>query len=181
MIFSPVDTNNKSEVEFFEKLYLESFPRNERRPISEELDLIANNEIFSADIILDNEQPVGLLTYWLLDGFVYVEHFAIKPECRSKGYGRIALDNFKNNLSQPIILEVELPDTEIAVKRIKFYESLNFRLWNVDYLQPPYEAEFAPFPLKIMSHGQIDIENQAVYQNVKDNIYKKAYRYFKQI
>ena len=54
---------------------------------------------------------------------------------------------------QPFVLEVELPDTDIARRRIAFYERIGFVLCEKHYLQPPYNEGFPAVPLRLMEYG----------------------------
>ena len=54
----------------------------------------------------------------------------------------------------PIILEVEFPETEIQMKRIRFYENLGFKVNSYSYSQPSYHnAECVP--LQILSFPEV--------------------------
>ena len=44
-----------------------------------------------------------------------------------------------SSTEKPIILEVERPVSQDAVRRIDFYESLGFHLNVFDYIQPPID------------------------------------------
>lgn len=177
MIFKQVIVEDKPDIEFLEKLYIESFPRNERRPVLEMLNLIENESAFVACVLIKDGVRVGIFTYWDFEDFIYAEHFAIDPERRGDGCGKLALLTFTKGLKKPIILEVEPPEDEFSIRRINFYERTGFKSWDIPYLQPPYEKEFEPFPLKLMTLGEIDLNQESVYENVRKTIYEKAYRY----
>jgi len=173
MILRKVDIGHKAELEFVERIYIESFPPNERRPVLEFNRLIEEDDSFSVYVLLNGEERVGFLTYWTFDTFIYAEHFAIAPEHRSGGYGREVMEAFIADTKLPIILEVEMPDTEMAQRRIGFYERVGFKLWNITYEQPPYEEEFDPIPMKLMTFRNIDMEKE--FDSIKKLIYTKVY------
>lgn len=134
-------------------LYESAFPKEERRPINLWQKMWKENERFHIDIILldDGETFVGLLSYWLLGDFVYVEHFATMPCVRGRGLGGEVVSAFmKRHKNVPILLEVELPHTPLAIRRIAFYQRQGFTLLPFEYLQPPYNKGDAPLPLQIM-------------------------------
>lgn len=64
-------------------LYEEAFPVLERRDDLEQA-RIMKNPAYHFDFITDEDGFVGIMLYWETDSFVYLEHFAILPELRSK-------------------------------------------------------------------------------------------------
>ncbi|MBR7146301.1 MAG: GNAT family N-acetyltransferase, partial [Oscillospiraceae bacterium] len=52
--------------------------------------------------------------------------FAVREDCRGSGIGSELLDELIGTLPHPICLEVEPPETEIAKRRIAFYERNGF-------------------------------------------------------
>lgn len=173
----PINIDNKPDVEFIEKIYIESFPPNERRAVSALHDLIVNEKDFVVLLILNTDKErVGFITYWLFDGYIFAEHFAISSEFRNGGYGAKAMEAFFKYISEPIIIEVETPNNDnIAKRRIEFYKRLNFKLWdNIEYEQPPYLKDSEPIPMKIMSFRDIDLDTG--FEKIKSDIYKKVYQ-----
>lgn len=140
-------------------LYESAFPLNERREIGEFFRLLEENSHFHVDVFLDgNGNFAGFLSSWEWDDFRYGEHFAIEEGMRGGGIGSQVLRNFLASGSQPLILEVEPPVDEMAVRRIGFYERNGLRLWNdLHYIQPAYSADREPIELKLMTFGDINL------------------------
>lgn len=171
-----VEIDNKPDLEFVERLYIESFPRNERRPMGAFHSLIENENIFTVFVVLnDEDERIGFLTYWEFDDYIYAEHYAIAPEFRNGGNGRIAMETFIQQFDKPIVLEVELPETEISKRRIGFYERIGFKLWNIEYQQPPYEEDGSPVPMFLMTQGNIDLNKD--FDSIKEELYSKVYNF----
>ncbi|MFV0468691.1 MAG: GNAT family N-acetyltransferase [Dysgonomonas sp.] len=172
----PVDILQKADLEFIEKLYIESFPRNERRPLADFHDLIENESDYVVLLIVnDDKERIGFITYWKLDLSIFAEHFAIAPEYRNGGNGKNAVELFLSLFDKPIILEAEIPDTDIAKRRINFYERLKFKVWkDIEYVQPPYESEFDAIPMSILTYGNIDVEKNL--ELIKHQLNTKVYR-----
>ena len=60
---------------------------------------------------------------------------------------------------QPLVLEVEMPDNELAQRRIGFYQRQGFQLWDeCPYEQPPYHPEDESLPMYLMVHGPLTPE-----------------------
>jgi ribosomal protein S18 acetylase RimI-like enzyme len=174
--FRIIKIEHKPDLEFVERLYIESFPRNERRPISELHHLIEHEKDFHVYVVANKDNDrVGFFTYWSFSHYIYAEHFAVNPEFRNTGIGKKIMEFLLASFKRPIILEVETPDNEIAKRRISFYERLGFTPWyNYEYMQPPYEKEFDPVPMTLMTHGDISLDSN--FENIKSDIYKKVYK-----
>ena len=169
-----LDISNRNEIVFVENLYIESFPISERRSVNAMLDLYENHPAFTISLVIKANQYVGFLTYWDLGDFIFAEHFAISPEFRNGGYGGKVMNLFIQNMSKPIILEVELPATILSERRIGFYQRLNFKLWeHIAYQQPPYLKDSNPIPMKLMTYGNIDLDKDL--QDIRDKIYSIVY------
>ena len=106
---------------YMEKLMTQSFPSEEYRELEELRKYTDTKTHFYNNIIFHNNTPVGLITYWDFGHFYYIEHFAIDPTQRNGGYGKSVLNHLCQLLKHPIVLEVEIPEEEMAKRRINFY------------------------------------------------------------
>src|SRR5699024_11360412 len=67
---------------------------------------------FFCETIWEGEQFCGLIFYWELSGFQYIEHLAIEPSLRGSGIGSRCLEEFcKRN--QKIVLEIDRKSTRL--------------------------------------------------------------------
>ena len=150
------------------RIYRESFPIDEQRPLESMAHLIADEPRYtmyaivdtdgqrlkamseSQELRIDSQRPIGLLTTWEFADFIYIEPFAIAPTLRSQGYGSEALKAFIKEHSTPLILEAEPPTDALSIRRIKFYERCGFTLHNYPYMQPAYTKESHPVELRLM-------------------------------
>lgn len=140
-----------------ERLMQSAFPPEERRPTAQQRDYTDHNPRFHACLIMENKRFLGLLNYWTLDGFAYIEHLATLPELRGKGIGQQALQLFTNRIERPVILEVEPPTDGLTARRIAFYQRCGFKLWEHNsYIQPPYSPDLPSVPLLLMAYGPAD-------------------------
>ena len=117
--------------------------------------------------------PVGLITYWDFGHFHYIEHFAIAPTLRNGGHGKSVLNHLCQLLKHPIILEVEIPEEEMAQRRINFYQRQGFSLWEEPYQQPPYKVGDNYLPMLLMAYGNLECEKD--FDSVKECIYREVY------
>jgi len=76
-------------------------------------------------------------------------------------------------ISVPVILEVEEPFTDVAKKRIAFYERLNFRISEQEYYQPPYSVGKNRVKMLLMSYPEKLDPNK--FTTIKNKIYQTVY------
>lgn len=149
----PITTTDR-HYDFAEALFLSSFPTVERRDTAAQRHNVDHAEQFTLFLAEDDGEPVGFITLWDLGRFSYCEHFATDPSQRNKGYGSQIIDMILGRLPHPLVLEVELPDDDLARRRIDFYRRHGFRLMEqFAYTQPPYRPEDSPLPLLLMVAG----------------------------
>lgn len=150
-----------------------SFPKSERRGYNEHLSEFSKPAFRS--MVLSDGGVLGFMNFWELEGFIYLEHFAVAKEMRGSGLGTFLMDELKKvSDSRPIILEAEPPEqSETAARRIRFYERLGFILNRYKYFQPPYSNGEAPLPLCIMSCP--DELRSEEFLRIRNELYRGAY------
>ena len=154
------------------KIYEEAFPEDERRSLSQQMDLL-ENPLYNFICIHDEGELAGFIAWWELSGFVFIDHFAIDGNQRGKGLGGKFLRDFLSEKGTHAVLEVEKPSSPEAKKRIAFYERLGFHLNEYDYLQPPFSNGKNPVPLLLMSHPSgLDPDG---FEKIKSELYSKVY------
>ena len=150
----------------------ESFPPDERRSKNKQLEVFANPK-YKAYVCKVDKKFAGVITAWQLDKIVFIEHFAVSKLLRNNGLGSKILTQFCNQYDETIVLEAEPPVTEIAKRRIAFYQRQGFLLNDYDYIQPAYDKDKKGVPLKIMSYGKTLTENE--FLSIKNALYKGVY------
>jgi GNAT superfamily N-acetyltransferase len=141
-----------------QSLYESAFPPDERRDFGALLDIAATKPAFHAEIYKKETALLGFIFYWMFRDFVYVEHFAIAESLRGQGYGRRFLSELCRKTALPAVLEVEVPENELHKRRIRFYETLGFKLSDMPYLQPAYSPDKNPVPMLLMYRGDVCLE-----------------------
>ena len=155
---------------FMEKLLETAFPLQERRDSIWQRKNADESPLFHNTLITDDDNPIGLLTYWDFKDFIYIEHFAIDDRLRNNGYGQQTLSVLKEQTKLPIVLEAEEPTDELTKRRIGFYRRQGFILQDFPYQQPPYRPEDKWFPMKLMTFGIVNMAN------ARDIIYREVYQ-----
>lgn len=155
------------------KIMDEAFPDSELRTYEGQKMLLKNEKYHIHEELDENGTLVGFLAYWKLASCVFFEHLAVSLKFRGQGIGKnILLKNIKD-ARLPIFLEVEPPETELAKRRIAFYERLGFCLNDFYYEQPPLRENQLAQQLLIMSYPEpISAEKFAKY---KKEIYTNVY------
>lgn len=156
------------------KLYHDSFPMKERRKWADMEQILKTDKRFNMFVFSIDNEFIGFLTCWKFGSFVYVEHFAIENKKRGKGIGSQIMQSFIGEQNLPIILEVELPETTVAIRRIAFYEKLDFSVISKTYLQPPYDRKSDFLPLLLMTNDS-DFGNKH-FNEVRKTLYNEVYK-----
>lgn len=161
----------------FEEMYaiMElSFPDSERRSREDQAALFEDDR-YRVTVLRDDEGRVcAFMAWWQLESCTYLEHFAVGSALRGHGLGGRFLDELTAALRAPVVLEVELPQTDIAARRIAFYERHGFALNGYDYIQPPLGKGKEPLPLRIMSLGDKLTPEQ--FGAIRADIYAAVYK-----
>ncbi|KAA3436655.1 GNAT family N-acetyltransferase [Rufibacter hautae] len=153
--------------------YEEAFPPEERRTLEQQTQLFTDSA-YRFLAIMDQEEFAGFFGIWQLSGFTFLEHFAVVPSHRGKGTGSKALAILLETIPPPVLLEVEPPHSEIAQRRIRFYERLGFLLNDFEYRQPPYVAGMHWVPLLLMSYPSA--LDPSELEKVKGQLYNFVYQ-----
>lgn len=156
-------------------LYEYSFPPEERRDSLSLRRLLNENGQLQSIIYTDGSDLIGFILYHQLEQCNFVEHFAVDQASRGSGIGSTMFTDFLAQHPGPVVLEVELPETEIARRRIGFYERLGLKSWpEVAYVQPSYGPQKPALPLMLMSRDVLS-EDQliACAQEIHHKVYGK--------
>jgi len=158
----------------FRAIYEQAFPPDERREWDQLCNLFENPD-FSMNEVYQNKTFIGFISVWNLSFFHFIEHFAIRKTEQGKSYGTQVIDQLISTGSKRIILEVEEPFTDSAVKRISFYERLNFSIVSDEYHQPPYSAGQNKVKMLLMSYPEKI--NSIDFSKIKALIYEHVYNF----
>ena len=152
-----------------------SFPRDEYRPYEGQKALL-DEEVYQIYVLMDEDadEMKGLITVWEYEHLGFVEHLAVNPKYRNDGLGSQILKEAAEILGKMMCLEVELPETEIAQRRIGFYKRNGYYLNEYPYVQPALAEGQDPVPLLIMTTGKSLTSEE--FEDVKGLLYTKVYK-----
>jgi GNAT superfamily N-acetyltransferase len=146
----------------FWSIYNESFPLNERRTSDQQI-AIFKKAGYRIDLYLSGTQVIGFIASWEAKEFVFIEHFAIAPEFRSKGLGSAILNPFILSKTNLVILEIDPPVDELTSRRLRFYSLLGFLKNDFPHIQPSYRPGELPLQLTLLSWPDL-ISNETYSQ-----------------
>ena len=164
-----------NDFENFWDLYQQSFPEDERRDLERQREKMSH-PAFQIRHYKDEKLYNGFINTFHFPDFIFVDHIAVNPEQRSSGIGTAIMKELIDSTNKPIVLEVERPVSQDAVRRIDFYESLGFHLNVFDYIQPPIDEGRKSVPLFLMTYPvRLDAaEFEKVRQIIHRNVYNIA-------
>lgn len=137
-------------------LYAESFPLCERRAAAHHRAIAAAEpDFYPMELYHATGVFVGILYYWYWPqhSLLFVEHLAIDPFFRGRGYGHAALRHL-HGMNACIILEIEPVADAATARRLAFYESAGFVRLPFEHVQLPYHEGWAPVPLELLSYRE---------------------------
>ena len=143
------DLSQSDHPHFAKDLFESAFPDEERPPFGELKNRNTDKFHFMVATNDDGDEPIGILTYWTFDDFVYIEHFAIDEDLRNQGLGKAVFLNFLSQQTQQVVLEVEHPHDETSEHRVEFYSSMGLYTNPQDNLQPAYHGDQHPAHMDI--------------------------------
>ncbi len=153
-----------------------SFPADEYRGRAAQKALFADPD-YAVYGIKDGADVKAFISTWRFDDFAFVEHFAVNPRFRNNGVGGKMLNELIARLNKTVCLEVDPPETDIARRRIGFYERNGFFLNTYPYEQPPMAAGKKSVKMHVMTSGAAADERR--FQKIKSALYEKVYRVVK--
>ena len=161
-----------SEFDAVYALMEKSFPEDERRPFAEQRALL-DNPVYKIYGLQEAQTVIAFAAVYQFETFTFIEHLAVAPSHRNQGLGALILQELSKIAKNRICLEVEPPETEMATRRIGFYQRNGFYLCHCPYVQPSISKGRTPVPLQIMSTG--GVLDEAEFEAVKRTLYERVY------
>ena len=164
-----------------ENLLISTFPADERRDLELQRQYADHNPKFKVYAVYEVDVFVGFFTLWTFQSFSYVEHLAVYPSLRNKGYGTRILQYIKEIVKTPLLLEIEIPFDMQQKARQLFYEKNGFQKLDLPYFQPPYRSGDACLPMHLMIYGnQGDVADERLKKSMAtwvQQMYAEVYRF----
>lgn len=152
----------------------ESFPPNERRTRAEQMKLL-NDPKFKVYAVKTEETVKAFMTVWVIEDWMFIEHFAVNPKLRNGGIGKQFITEMIAKCNMRVCLEAEPPsEGEMAERRIGFYQRNGFTLNEYPYRQPSITKGQAPVDLMIMTTGGEISKTE--FLRLKELLYRNVYK-----
>jgi len=164
-----------SQIGEIERLYVESFPSEERREWSSLLQLMDEDERFRVLVAVEDGDGsvAGFITVWTFGPFGYIEHLAVQPQLRGHGIGAQLLAQVNHPETLPLVLEVEPPTGEMERRRIGFYRRAGLELRDdVEYMQPPYAPGKPSIAMCLMASAGVP---RALVEDAATTLHREVY------
>ncbi|MBK0468339.1 GNAT family N-acetyltransferase [Klebsiella aerogenes] len=133
-------------------LYARAFPWHEQRESVAKLQALSNPH-YALEAWFDDGVFIGLSGCWQFSGYSYIEHLAIDDTLRSRGYGKQLLAQILTR-APLTILEIDPLTSEIAHKRLRFYQSMGFHANAWAHRHPTYHQGIDDHELLVLSYPQ---------------------------
>ena len=145
------ELQNRKKISKIFSRYEKTFPEDERRSKEQFLDLAENPDVF-VFLIKNEDETIGYCVIWELNDFYFLEHFEVFEEFRNQKFGEKILESLQEKFEK-IVLETE-PDSlsEIAARRLQFYQRNGFEIVEKNYLQPSYGEGKSSLHLFLMAN-----------------------------
>ncbi|MFS0560655.1 GNAT family N-acetyltransferase [Terribacillus sp. 179-K 1B1 HS] len=156
-----------------------SFPPEEHRGFTEQKALL-NREDYLIQTYEEDGRVAAFCAIYSLPEFSFIEHIAVDEAFQGRGMGSKIMREIMAISDKPIVLEVEPPaESEVAARRVSFYERLGFHLHDYPYEQPPLRPGAAPLPLQLMSYPRTyDAEAfDSIKQMILHHVYGERHLY----
>lgn len=151
-------------------LYARAFPWHEQREPAARQQALCDPH-YALEAWFDGDVFIGLSGCWQFAGYCYIEHLAIDATLRSRGYGkRLLADILKR--APLTILEIDPLTTEIARRRLRFYETMGFHANRWPHCHPTYHAGLADHELLVLSYPQAIDAGQ--YQRFAQDLHQQV-------
>lgn len=133
------------------RIYRDSFPLHEQRQEQHQQAKMLDPN-FHCQIFRQNGKILGFIFWWECNELVYIEHFAINPALRGQNYGSHLLATFCKTVGRNVILEIDPPEDEVSIRRLRFYQTLGFCLNDYPHVHPAYQPSYEGHVLRVLSH-----------------------------
>ena len=170
-----VKTENQELYGFVEELMHTAFPAQERRDTPQQREYSDSNPLFCNNVIVEDGKPVGMISYWDMGDFYYIEHFAINNEIRGKGYGSTILNKFIKSTPKTILLEIDPIIDDISNACLRFYKRCGFWENPYSHTHPSYRDEYQPHHLIVLTTEKqlFEDEYQTFYKDLSVTVMKR--------
>lgn len=159
----------------FDEVYAileEAFPEDERMPYEGQRARL-DREGYRLLAWDHKGRTAAFAGLWHLSGIRYIEQFAVDRHHRGGGLGAAILEELQAASPEPILLEVEEPRTNLARRRVAFYQRNGFILTPYRYTQPTLNGRTPGPALQVMVWPEVP--DALTFSAIKERIFREVY------
>ena len=149
-----------------------NFIPDERRDYAHAKRVLDCPEFHVFHVEYENEK-VGFVSFWCLNGVTFFEHFVIYEAFRGQGIGEQVLALMKEKFS-PLVLECERPESPLQARRAAFYKRNGFCDNDCDYYQPAYSKNGSEVPMLLLSYPAPLTDPHGVAKQIRREVYERT-------
>lgn len=165
---------DKKDFDGIFEIMKESFPLDEYRTYDGQRALL-DRENYAIFGVRRDGDIAAFIALWENEKVTFIEHFAVKSGLRGEGLGgKMLRELLSDRGDRTVCLEVEPPESDIARRRVAFYERCGFFLNVHPYTQPALSAGRSPLRLMIMTSRRAIDEDE--FAELKATLYESFYR-----
>lgn len=147
-----IKSEDSQAIAMINQLYDTAFPLYEQRSYQGRKAILNHSDYYLLNF-KENDIFIGFIGCWKIEGYYYIEHFAISPALRGQGYGQKVLKQFCHDVGK-VILEIDPIIDEISQKRWSFYQHCGFQQNEYVHAHPSYYPENKPHELRVLSYPE---------------------------
>ncbi len=149
MRFHRMTTTKDNAWEQSWKIYQSNFPSGEQRLLMDQKRALVDDR-YHCMAILDHDEVVGIVFYWVLPSVLFVEYLAIGEAFKGRGIGSAVLSMLKQQPGR-LILEIDPPIDETSIRRMNFYKRDGWVLNPYLHMNLPLRVGDEEVPLRVMT------------------------------
>jgi ribosomal protein S18 acetylase RimI-like enzyme len=163
------------------KIYVNSFPPHETRPVERVKELLATRKYKL--FVVKNPSVLAIAFVYFFENFGFLDYMAVKTDYQRQGIGGKFYQHLSNILKNDnydfLLFEIQKPENNKSdrIDRIRFYQKLGTKLVIDNYLMPAYNSEPELMFLMIdalknqtsISKSDLEICIKKIYADVYDD------------
>ncbi|MGN1372962.1 MAG: GNAT family N-acetyltransferase [Candidatus Coproplasma sp.] len=135
---------------------------------------VCNGEKYTVYHAEEDGIKKGFVGVWDLTDFVFLEYFVVYEPFRNGGVGGRVIDLLEQKFGR-VILETELPEQPIQIRRFNFYKRHGMQVNLQPYRQPPYREGDSGCPLYLMSYPSVLTDFDMTVKLIYKVVYNREY------
>ncbi|MGN0807491.1 MAG: hypothetical protein ACI4MN_03465 [Candidatus Coproplasma sp.] len=117
----------------------------------------------------------GFVGIWHLKDFVFLEYLVVYDDFRNGGTGGRVVELIQQEYGK-VILEAELPEEPIQIRRLNFYQRHGMKINLQPYRQPPFRDGESGCPLYLLTYPERLDDFDKTVSEIYLEVYEREYK-----